>query len=127
MGLCLLTPLSYCHWPWVYWFHGPKNQTVGAPCGSHGPTSSLSCCSKNPKSSVLKTLDLEEPGCPQMLPPLTEKAASTCALPGPAWMSSSCIFFYFLTDWTLHTLTQDFVLDGVGSADGVSHVNLLSP
>lgn len=55
----------------------------------------LSCCFKDPKSLAPKTLDLWGPGCPQMLPPLTEKAAGTCALPGPARMPSSCIFFYF--------------------------------
>lgn len=33
-------------------------------------------------------------------------------------MPSSCIFFYFLTEWTLHTLTQDFVLGGVAVRTG---------
>lgn len=107
------TPISYCHWPWASWEDSrgwpqvPKNQTVRAPCGPHGPTSASVLLLQGPKSLAPKTLDLWGPGCPQMLPPLTEKAASTCALPGPAQMPSSCIFFYFLTEWTLHTLAQD--------------------
>lgn len=42
----------------------------------------------------------------------------------PCLGTISCIFFYFLTEWALHTLTQDLALGGVGGADGVS---LLSP
>lgn len=48
---------------------------------------------------------------PQMLPPLTEETAGTCtAWPRPD--AISCIFFYFLIEWTWHTLTQDLVLGG---------------
>lgn len=93
LGQCLPTPISYCH---AGLGHSGRSRGGGPKCHRSrlsGPTGAppvpLSCCSKDPG-----------------LAPHRE-GSWTCALPWPSpGCHLSCIFFYFLTEWTLRTLTQ---------------------
>lgn len=131
------TPISYCHTSLGHSGRrrgGPKCQRTQLSGLPAGPTWA-------PSASVLllqgpQVFSPQDPGLGGTWMPPTdaaaprEKAAGTCALPWPSpGCHPSCIFLYFLTEWTLCTLTQGGHISVLAwvARRGMSHMSPLSP
>ncbi|XP_036134279.1 dual specificity mitogen-activated protein kinase kinase 3 isoform X2 [Molossus molossus] len=104
-GQCSPAPISCCHAGLGHsgrtrggWSQVPQKQTVRVPCRAHGASPvPLSCCSKDP--------GLAGTGMPCRHHPSQRRQLDLCAAWAQPRTPPSCIFFYFLTEWTLRTLT----------------------